>query len=188
MIANYSGKIIEPLQSRCAPFRFSYMSQKDQNRYLHNIIEKENIKILDEGYDAIFEVSQGDLRRATNTIQAAASMGKEIDAETVYSVIGHANPEDVDTMLKTAMKGDFLAARKLLREMILKYGVAGSDIIKQIHSAIFRSQLPDSWKVTLSEAVGEADFRMVQGADVEVQLSALLARMTEAGQELRRGC
>ena len=188
MIANYSGKIIEPLQSRCAPFRFSYMSQQDQNRYLRNIIEKENIKILDEGYDAIFEVSQGDLRRATNTIQAAASMGKEIDAQTVYSVIGHANPEDVDTMLKTAMNGDFLAARKLLREMIMKYGVAGSDIIKQIHSAIFRSQLPDTWKVTLSEAVGEADFRMVQGADVEVQLSALLARMTEAGQELQRGC
>ena len=86
------------------------------------------------------------------------------------------------------MKGDFLAARKLLREMIMKYGVAGSDIIKQIHSAIFRSQLPDTWKVTLSEAVGEADYRMVQGADVEVQLSALLARMTEAGQELQRGC
>jgi replication factor C small subunit len=187
MIANYSGKIIEPLQSRCAPFRFSYMLQKDQDRYLRNIIEKENIKILDDGYDAIFEVSQGDLRRATNTIQAAASMGKVIDAETVYSVIGHANPEDVNTMIKTAMKGDFLEARKQLRDMIMKYGVAGSDIIKQIHTAIFRSMLPDSWKVTLSEAIGEADFRMVQGADVEVQLSALLARLTEAGQELERG-
>jgi len=187
MIANYSGKIIDPLQSRCAPFRFSYLSEQDQNRYLQNIIEKEDIKIIDEGYDAIFEVSQGDLRRATNTIQAAASMGKVIDAKTVYSVIGHANPEDVNEMLKTAMKGDFLAARKQLREMILKYGVAGSDIIKQIHGAVFRSMLPDSWKVTLSEAVGEADFRMVQGADVEVQLSALLARMTEAGQELKRG-
>jgi len=187
MIANYSGKIIDPLQSRCAPFRFSYLSQQDQNRYLQNIIDNEDIKILDEGYDAIFEVSQGDLRRATNSIQAAASMGKVIDAETVYSVIGHANPEDVNEMLKTAMKGDFLGARKQLREMILKYGVAGSDIIKQIHGAVFRSKLPDSWKVTLSEAIGEADFRMVQGADIEVQLSALLARMTEAGQELKRG-
>jgi replication factor C small subunit len=188
MIANYSGKIIEPLQSRCAPFRFSYMSQQDQDRYLRNIIEKEKIEILDEGYNAIFEVSQGDLRKATNTIQAAASMGKIIDAETVYSVIGHANPEDVNIMIKTAMKGDFLDARKQLREMIMKYGVAGSDIIKQIHTAIFRSMLPDSWKVTLSEAIGEIDFRMVQGADVEVQLSALLARFTEAGKELSRGC
>jgi replication factor C small subunit len=187
MIANYSGKIIEPLQSRCAPFRFSYMLKKDQDRYLRNIIEKEKIKILDDGYEAIFEVSQGDLRKATNTIQAAASMGKVIDAETVYSVIGHANPEDVNSMIKTAMKGDFLEARKQLRDMIMKYGVAGSDIIKQIHTAIFRSMLPDSWKVTLSEAIGEADFRMVQGADVEVQLSALLARLTEAGQELKRG-
>ncbi|MEJ2271341.1 MAG: replication factor C small subunit [Candidatus Bathyarchaeota archaeon] len=188
MIANYSGKIIEPLQSRCAPFRFSYMSQPDQDRYLRNIIEKEKIEILNEGYNAIFEVSQGDLRKATNTIQAAASMGKIIDAETVYSVIGHANPEDVNIMIKTAMKGDFLDARKQLREMIMKYGVAGSDIIKQIHTAIFRSMLPDSWKVTLSEAIGEIDFRMVQGADVEVQLSALLARFTEAGKELSRGC
>lgn len=187
MIANYSGKIIEPLQSRCAPFRFSYMSQQDQNRYLRHIIDEENVKILDEGYDAIFEVSGGDLRKATNTLQAAASMGKVIDSETVYSVIGHANPADVSEMIKIAMKGDFIEARKKLREMIIKYGVAGSDIIKQIHSSIFRSMLPDSWKVTLSEAIGEADFRMVQGADVEVQLSALLARLTEAGQELGRG-
>jgi replication factor C small subunit len=187
MIANYSGKIIEPLQSRCAPFRFSYMSQEDQDRYLRHIIQEEDIKILDKGYDAIFEVSEGDLRKATNTLQAAASMGKVIDDETVYSVIGRANPADVNEMIKTAMKGDFLGARKKLREMILKYGVAGSDIIKQIHTEIFRSMLPDSWKVTLSEAIGEIDFRLVQGADVEVQLSALLARMTEAGQELSRG-
>ncbi|UCC59159.1 MAG: replication factor C small subunit [Candidatus Bathyarchaeum sp.] len=187
MIANYSGKIIEPLQSRCAPFRFSYMSQKDQNSYLQRIIKKENIKILDEGLDAIFEVSGGDLRKATNTIQAAASMGKEIDAKTVYSVIGRANPADINEMIKTAMKGDFLGARKKLREMILKYGVAGSDIVKQIHTEIFRSMLPDSWKVTLSEAIGEIDFRLVQGADEEVQLSALLARLTEAGHDLKRG-
>lgn len=187
MIANYSGKIIEPLQSRCAPFRFSYMSQEDQDRYLQRIIQEEKVKILDEGLTAIFEVSGGDLRRATNTIQAAASMGKQIDAETVYSVIGRANPADINEMIKTAMKGDFLSARKKLREMILKYGVAGSDIIKQIHTEIFRSMLPDSWKVTLSEAIGEIDFRLVQGADEEVQLSALLARLTEAGHDLKRG-
>jgi replication factor C small subunit len=187
MIANYSGKIIEPLQSRCAPFRFSYMSQEDQDRYLRSIIQEEKVKIVDEGYDAIFEVSGGDLRKATNTLQAASSMGKVIDAETVYSVIGRVNPEDVNKMIKTAMKGNFLEARKQLREMIMKYGVAGSDIIKQIHTEIFRSMLPDSWKVTLSEAIGEIDFRLVQGADVEVQLSALLARLTEAGQELSRG-
>jgi len=187
LIANYSGKIIEPIQSRCAPFRFSYLSKEDQDRYLRRIIEQENIKILDEGFNAIFEVCEGDLRRATNTLQAAASLGKVIDAENVYSVIGRANPADVKEMITLAMKGDFIGARQKLREMILKYGVAGSDVIKQIHIEIFRSGLPDQWKVKLADAIGEIDFRLVQGADEEVQLSALLARLTEAGYELKRG-
>lgn len=187
LIANYSGKIIEPIQSRCAPFRFSYLSKEDQDRYLRRIIEKENVKILDEGFNAIFEVCEGDLRRATNTLQAAASLDKVIDAETVYSVIGRANPANVREMITLAMKADFIGARQKLREMILKYGVAGSDVIKQIHIEIFRSGLPDQWKVKLADAIGEIDFRLVQGADEEVQLSALLARLTEAGYELKRG-
>jgi len=187
LIANYSGKIIEPIQSRCAPFRFSYLSKEDQDLYLRRIIEQENIKILDEGFNAIFEVCGGDLRRATNTLQAAASLGKIIDAETVYSVIGRANPANVREMITLAMKCDFIGARQKLREMILKYGVAGSDIIKQIHIEISRSGLPDQWKVKLADAIGEIDFRLVQGADEEVQLSALLARLTEAGYELKRG-
>jgi len=187
LICNYSGKIIEPIQSRCAPFRFSYLRREDHDDYLRSIIEKENVKLPDEGLNAIFEVCRGDLRRAVNTLQAAASLGREIDAETVYSVVGRANPVDVQEMIKLAMKGDFMEARKRLRDMIVRYGVAGSDIIRQIHIEIFRSGLPDRWKIKLAGVIGEIDFRMTQGASEEVQLSALLARMGEAGLEIQRG-
>jgi len=187
LIANYSGKIIEPIQSRCAPFRFTYLRREDQDAYLRRIIQKEHVKISDEGLNAIFEVCGGDLRRAVNTLQAAASLDKPIDGETVYSVIGRANPIDVRNMITLAMKGDFIGAREKLREMILKYGVAGSDIIKQIHLEIFRSGMPEKWKVKLADAVGEIDFRLVQGSDDEVQLSALLARLVEAGSEMQKG-
>lgn len=187
LIANYSGKIIEPIQSRCAPFRFTYLRREDHDAYLRRIIEPENVNITDEGFDAIYEVFGGDLRRAVNTLQAAASLGRPIDNETVYSVIGRANPMDVRDMITLAMKGDFISARNKLREMILKYGVAGSDIIRQIHTEIFRSKLPENWKVKLADVIGEIDFRLIQGADEEVQLSALLARLTEAGYEVQRG-
>ena len=187
LIANYSGKIIEPIQSRCAPFRFTYLRREDHDAYLRRIIEPENVNITDEGFDAIYEVFGGDLRRAVNTLQAAASLGRPIDNETVYSVIGRANPMDVRDMITLAMKGDFISARNKLREMILKYGVAGSDIIRQIHIEIFRSKLPENWKVKLADVIGEIDFRLIQGADEEVQLSALLARLTEAGYEVQRG-
>jgi len=185
LIANYSGKIIEPIQSRCAPFRFTYLPREEQDKYLNRIVKSEGVHIGKDGLDAIFEICGGDLRRAVNSLQAAASLGKPIDAETVYSVIGKANPVDVREMIRTAMGGDFTKAREKLREMILKYGVAGTDIIQQIHTEIFRLDVPEQWKIRLAEAVGEIDFRLVEGADEEVQLSALLARLVEAGGKIK---
>ena len=185
MCANYSGKIIEPIQSRCAPFRFSYLPREEHDCYLEQIAEKEKVKLSKEGLEAIFEVCGGDLRRAINTLQAAGSMNKPVDAKVVYSITGKASPADVQKMLKTAMDGDFLEARKQLRDMIQKYGVAGSDIIRQIHTEIFRADIPEPWKVKLADIVGEIDYRLVEGSDQEVQLSALLARLVEAGCDIK---
>jgi len=187
LIANYSGKIIEPIQSRCAPFRFTNLAREDVVSRIRLICEKENVEIAEDGVDAILEVSEGDLRRTINILQAAASLGKPIDAETVYSVLGKANPYDVREMLRLAMNGDFIGARDKLREMILKYGLAGSDIVKQIHSEIFRLNISEKWKVRLADVVGEIDFRLIQGSSEEIQLSALLAKLTEAGFDIRRG-
>ena len=186
MCANYSGKIIEPIQSRCAPFRFSYLPRKEQDVYLNQIAEKEKIKLTVDGLDAIFEVCSGDLRRAINTLQAAASLEKPIDAKSVYSIAGKASPADVQKMLKTALDGDFIESRKQLRDMIQKYGVAGSDIIRQIHSEVFKADIPELWRIKLAGIIGEVDYRLVEGADEEVQLSALLARLVEAGSELKK--
>ncbi len=185
LIANYSGKIIEPIQSRCAPFRFTYLPREEQDQHLRLIAEKEKLNLLDDGLDAIFEVCGGDLRKAINTLQAAASLDRPVDAKVVYSIAGRAHPADVRNMIETAMGGNFLEARKQLRGMIQKYGVAGSDIIRQIHTEIFRSAVPEPWKIRLADIAGEIDYRLVEGADEEVQLSALLARLVEAGYELK---
>jgi replication factor C small subunit len=184
--ANYSGKIIEPIQSRCAPFRFTYLPREEHDRYLKDIAEEEKVKLSGEGLNAIFEVCSGDLRKAINTLQAAASLNKPVDAKVVYSITGKATPADVQEMIETAMQGNFLEARKLLRDMIQKYGVAGSDIIRQIHTEIFRTNIPEPWKIKLADIVGEIDYRLVEGADEEVQLSALLASLIEAGAEIKR--
>ena len=99
LIANYSGKIIEPIQSRCAPFRFKYLPREEHDRHLRMIADEESLNLLDEGLDAIFEVCGGDLRRAINTLQAAASLDKPVDADVVYSIAGRAHPADVKKMI-----------------------------------------------------------------------------------------
>jgi len=187
LIANYSGKIIEPIQSRCAPFRFTYLAREDVVNRIRHISDRESLKVSEGGVEAILEISGGDLRRTINVLQTAASVGKSIDAETVYSVVGRANPYDVREMMITALNGDFAGARNKLREMILKYGLAGSDIMGQVHSEAFRLNVPDKWKIKLADIIGEIDYRLIQGSNEEIQLSALLAKLVEAGAEIKRG-
>ena len=186
LIANYSGRIIEPIQSRCAPFRFTYLPEEHIRKRIEYIAENEGVTLLEDGLKAIIELGGGDLRRTINILQTAASTGKPADAETVYSVVGKANPKDVREMMITALNGDFISARNKLRELLLKYGLAGSDILGQIHSEVFRLNIPERWKVKIIEIIGETDYRLLQGSNEEIQLSALLAKFVEAGEEIRR--
>jgi replication factor C small subunit len=177
LCCNYSGRIIEPIQSRCALFRFTPLPDERIVENLHRIAKNEGLKFTETGLKSIVEVAEGDLRKAINTLQAASSMSKGITEESVYQVVGRAKPTDVHEMLNHALKGDFIKAREELRQLLVKYGLSGSEIVRQIHSEIFRLAIPEKKRIDLIEAVGETDFRLVQGGDEEVQLSALLARL-----------
>jgi replication factor C small subunit len=177
LCCNYSGRIIEPIQSRCALFRFTPLPEPKIVEHLGHIASKEALRVTESGLKSVVEVAEGDLRKGINTLQAAASMSKGITQEAVYQVVGRAKATDVHEMLTHAMKGDFIKAREELRQLLVKYGLSGSEIVRQIHSEIFRLPVPEKKRVSLIEAVGEIDYRLVQGGDEEIQLSALLAKL-----------
>ncbi|MCJ7771455.1 replication factor C small subunit [Candidatus Bathyarchaeota archaeon] len=177
LACNYSSKIIEPIQSRCAPFRFTPLSDDDVSRRIRYIAAQENVEVSEDGLAAIIEESEGDLRKACNTLQAAAGFGKRVDEKVIYTVVGHVIPKEVQEMLLLALKGDFIEARQKLRKMLVEYGVSASDLIRQVHTEIFRFNIPEPLKARLIDAIGEADFRITEGSNDEVQFSALLARL-----------
>lgn len=177
LCCNYSGRIIEPIQSRCALFRFTPLPENRIVESLHNIAKNEGLKTTEAGLSSVVEVAEGDLRKAINTLQAASSISKGITEETVFQVVGRAKPTDIHEMLTHAMKGDFIKAREELRHLLVRYGLSGSEIVRQIHSEVFRLPVTEKKRIELIEAVGEIDFRLVQGGDEEVQLSALLAKL-----------
>jgi len=180
LCCNYSGRIIEPIQSRCALFRFTPLPEQKIVEHLHHIAKNEGLKVTEAGLRSVVEVGEGDLRKSINTLEAAASMSKGITEEAVYQVVGRAKPTDVHEMLNHALKGDFIKAREELRHLLVKYGLSGSEIVRQIHSEIFRLSIPEKKRMELVEAVGEIDFRLGQGGDEEIQLSALLAQLANS--------
>ncbi|MCG2825528.1 MAG: replication factor C small subunit, partial [Thermoplasmatales archaeon] len=183
MSVNYSSKIIEPIQSRCAVFRFRPLKQEDIKKYLAFIAKNEGLKITDDGSDAIVYVASGDMRKAVSSLQVAASVSKKIDAESIYKITATAKPEDVKRMLNTAIEGDFLKARNYLDEMLINYGLSGEDIIRQIHKTIFDLNIPDEKKIELIDKTGEVEFRMVEGSNERIQIEALLAHFMLAGRK-----
>ncbi|MCX8194056.1 MAG: Replication factor C small subunit, partial [Candidatus Pacearchaeota archaeon] len=172
---NVSSKIINPIQSRCAIFRFKPLEKKDVIKIVERIAEQENLKISEEAIEILFNKSNGDLRRVINLIQACSSITKNITKDALYEVISEAQPHEIRQVLEIAMKGDFLDAREKLLEIMLKRSLSGLDMIKAISQEIWNLNIKDEDKIKLIEKCGEIEFRLVEGSDEFIQLEALLA-------------
>ncbi len=186
LIANYPSKIIEPIQSRCAVFRFTPLKKEDVVARLKWIAEQEKVSYDVKALETIYEISEGDMRRAINILQAAAALG-HVSVEAVYKVVGLAHPKEVREMLKLALEGKFEEARNKLRQLMINYGLSGLDVIKQIHREIYSDELklPEQYKIMIADYAGEIQYRLVEGADDEIQLNAFLARLAFLGKKFK---
>jgi replication factor C small subunit len=174
---NYSSQIIDPIQSRCAVFRFSPLGDDAVVEQVRVIADAEGIELTDDGVDALVYAADGDMRKAINGLQAAAVMGGPVDEEAVYTITSTARPEEIREMVTAAMDGDFTGARAQLDTLLTDVGIAGGDIIDQLHRSVWEFDLAEREAVRLMDRIGEADYRITAGANEQVQLEALLASL-----------
>jgi len=179
LIANNLSKIIEPIQSRCVVFKFTRISNKEISSQLKFIAQKEKIKADEKGLETICDYVNGDIRHAINILQAAASRGS-IDVSGVKSVIGLTKTKDVQDVLKLALAGKVSDAREKMIELIKVYGMSESDFLKYINQAVFASKTNNIEGIL--EIIAKYDYRILTGANPEIQLSALLAELTKFGK------
>lgn len=178
---NYSSKIIEPIQSRCAVFRFRPLAEQDIKEMLSHVAKHEKVEIKDDAVKALIYVSEGDMRKAINALQGAAASSKHITGESIFKISSRARPEEVRQMLELALKGDFLGAREKLDHVMLSYGMSGEDVMLQMYKEITGLAIPERTKVILVDKIGEYNFRLVEGANERIQLEALLAQIMLLG-------
>lgn len=180
LIANYSSSIIEPIQSRCAIFRFSRLEKEDVVKHLELICKKEKVKYDQMALELIYDLSEGDLRQAINQLQAAASLGG-VTVENVELVFGVSKRARVREMIELAFKGKFEEARNLLLNLIKVYGMPETDLIKYMFEDV--SKLKDVDLSKVARIFAEYDYRLLQGAHPEIQLTSLLAEIAALGEK-----
>ncbi len=175
--ANYSNRIIEPIQSRVALFRFKPLSKDKVISYLSKIAEMENIKITNKALEEIFEFSEGDLRKCINALQAASAYGETITEKIVYKVFGQVNRGNVRKMIELALANKFEESLGVLREILYIEGTSSNDLINALFKEIMKLNLPDEKKLKLIDFLGEIDYRISEGATPEIQLMAFLTKL-----------
>ncbi|UCE10394.1 MAG: replication factor C small subunit [Candidatus Thorarchaeota archaeon] len=175
LICNYSNRIIPPIQSRCAIFKFPRLDDSAIGSRLDYIAKKESISLKAEGKKSILYLAQGDMRAAINLLQAASSTGKEITAEVVFSISGHADPQRIREMLNEAKEGSLGNSLETLRDILYQQGVSPVDLVRQIHREMLQIGLSEEQLLLVLDKAAEAEFRIAEGASGEVQLTAFLA-------------
>jgi replication factor C small subunit len=183
LAANYSNRIIEPIQSRCAIFRFKPISPEHMVQAINRVAEREGLKVTQKGLTALFEVSEGDLRRAINLLQTAASYSTSIDEDLIYRVAGIAAGMEARKILELSLAGKFEEARKLLREKLYIDGISERDLLSQMYRESFYLPIKEEDKLKLISLIGEVDYRLSQGATPEVQFMMLLSYLYSLTKE-----
>ncbi len=174
---NYSSQIIDPIQSRCTVFRFSPLGDEAVAAQVREIASAEGIELTDDGVEALVYAADGDMRKAINALQAAGVLGETVNEDAVFAVTSTARPEEIEEMVTTALSGEFVAAREQLDELLTEKGIAGGDVIDQLHRSVWEFDLDDRAAVRLMDRLGEADYRITEGANERIQLEALLASL-----------
>ena len=173
---NYSSKIIDPIQSRCAIYRFRSLSAEAITKEILRIAENEKIRITGPAIQAIVYIAQGDMRKAINALQGAAILAPEIDAGMVYAITATARPDEIEDLLSTSLSGDFEGAEAILHHLLQDRGIAPNELINQCYRMIVRREMDPHLRVALIDQLGTTDFRLSEGAGTEIQMEAMIAQ------------
>jgi len=180
---NYSSKIIDPIQSRCAIYRFKPLGPEAVKEEVRRIAIRECLAISPGAMDAIVYIAQGDMRKAINAVQGAAIISPAIDEKRVYAITSTARPDEIAELLDLSLREDFDGAESLLAQLLHERGIAPNELINQCYRALLKREMDRGLKVRLIDHLGETDFRISEGASSDIQMEALIARFVlSAGQ------
>ncbi|KAK2447598.1 replication factor C subunit [Trifolium repens] len=173
-ICNYISRIIEPLASRCAKFRFKPLTEEIMSNRILYICNEEGIHLDAE-------------RDYFKCLWLFASVGSFISSKDLISVSGIVPAEVVEALLKACKSGNFDLANKEVNNFIAE-GYPVSQMLTQLFEAIVEeNDISDEQKARISKKLGEADKCLVDGADEYLQLLAVVSNTIQALCNMQEG-
>ncbi len=180
LVCNYANKIITPLASRCAKFRFSPLTPKSMKARLLYICEKEGVifqQCSRSVLDAIVASSRGDMRKAVNILQTVSRLPEETTPEAIAEISGEVPSRVLDELWKKSLESESCFESVVLAVSgFVEHGYAASIALEDLNRRIVETPtVSGADKAAVCTALLEADRCLRDGADEELQLLKILS-------------
>jgi len=164
LVCNYVSRIIEPLTSRCAKFRFKPLPNDVQKERLKMICEKENVQIDEIAVNELVEISNGDLRKSITLLQSISAAGKPITVDDVREMSGYIPDEMLQRFLSICESPDFQKVHTFVRQFKSQgYGVYQA--LQQVSDVMVKNpELNAVTKAKIFDKLGEIESFLLDGS------------------------
>jgi len=192
LICNYVTRIIEPLASRCAKFRFQALPPATMKERITTIARAEGRKqsktsnssnnkneavITERQIDAVLAVSGGDMRRADTSLQSVQALlaGQQgslvvIDEAAIYELAGLPPDTVIEALYQSLLSNKFNTMQTAVKTVIADGYSVQTLLQKLLDKFIESDDLDELGRAKLAIRIAEAEDKMNDGADEYLQL------------------
>ncbi len=181
LMCNYINRIIDPIISRCAVFRFVNLPKVNIVERLKQIAKSEKLTMpankAEDFFDTLYFISGGDLRKAINTLQMAVALEllKNLNINEILRISGFLDEQTLNELKNALLEGDFSKGRKIIHST---ENIDSRNLLRQLSGLIPEIKNLDTKSIVEIQAfIGDIDYRISQGADEKIQVTALLAEI-----------
>lgn len=186
IICNYVSRIIEPITSRCAKFRYKPLSSAAMGSRLMQICKEEEVDIDEETVEALINVSEGDMRKSITMLQSArraVSKGEKLNVSHVVEVAGIV-PPDLIQKLWLACRGNAFQLVQDVATTIIRQGYPVDQVLNQLAPVVIHDdQINDIHKAKICIRLAEADKKLLDGSSEYLQLMDIMSVISTVTSE-----
>ncbi|AMD20330.1 HDL414Wp [Eremothecium sinecaudum] len=180
ILANYIHKLTPAIISRCTRFRFQPLPQHAIELRINNVMAKERLQLSESAKEALLRLSNGDMRKALNVMQAAKATLDNPEKDTIgedviYECIGAVRPKDLESILVTILHDDWSTAYESVKKIRMSNGLALVDMIQGLVECLESYKLKDITWATMLSNLSDIEYAISKGGNDKIQCTATIS-------------
>ena len=184
LITTKISGIIDPIVSRCQLFLIPQINYSNFENLMNQIAKSESLELSQGVVEFLFRLSKGKIANAIDLLQLCSTTGKKVELETIYKNLKNFENQEIRDLLKLTFTEDFKEIRENFREILSEYKYNVHEFFIKILSEIHKIPVSQYGRARLINMIADADFRALDGLDDDIQISALLTKLSKFSEYL----